>query len=184
MSSLSDRLAASREQIEKIKKEMNNQGKIILNDAIKELFETANGKLEAIGWTQYTPYFADGSPCVFGVNEIYFIESGIKEHGIPSSVYDFEDDENYVQIDLDEPSAYVRKAAQNPKDKWDERYKKQVERWDNSPNHEFNSACAEVSKFISNNPEIMQEIYGDHCRVVITYQDGEVSVDVEEYEHD
>lgn len=29
--------------------------------------------IESIGWTQYTPYFSDGDECVFGVNELEYV---------------------------------------------------------------------------------------------------------------
>lgn len=29
--------------------------------------------MKAFGWTQYTPYFNDGDPCVFGVSEPWFL---------------------------------------------------------------------------------------------------------------
>jgi hypothetical protein len=32
---------------------------------------TAYPNVKAIGWTQYTPYFNDGEPCVFSVNDLY-----------------------------------------------------------------------------------------------------------------
>src|SRR6478752_151221 len=33
----------------------------------KELFDKSNGKIESIGWKQYSPYFNDGEDCIFSV---------------------------------------------------------------------------------------------------------------------
>lgn len=40
----------------------------------KPFFE-ANPQIDAVQWSQYTPYFMDGDPCVFGVNEIELVSS-------------------------------------------------------------------------------------------------------------
>jgi len=36
-----------------------------------EQFMKDHPQLKAIGWTQYTPYWNDGAPCVFGKSELY-----------------------------------------------------------------------------------------------------------------
>ena len=39
--------------------------------AFSEFFES-NPDIDQIVWTQYTPYFNDGDPCIFGVNDMFF----------------------------------------------------------------------------------------------------------------
>lgn len=36
-----------------------------------QLFMRENPEVKAFGWTQYTPHFNDGDPCVFGVSGFY-----------------------------------------------------------------------------------------------------------------
>ena len=50
------------------KKKVTEQGKGELSKAFVELFDK-HPTLKAVKWTQYTPYFNDGSPCTFGINE-------------------------------------------------------------------------------------------------------------------
>jgi hypothetical protein len=35
--------------------------------------------VESVRWTQYTPYFNDGEPCVFGANDCYVKLAGADE---------------------------------------------------------------------------------------------------------
>lgn len=62
----------------------------------------ANPTLESVRWEQYTPYFNDGDPCVFGVREAgsHFEdteeEDGDRENGYLSS-WDFYDDKENPQ---------------------------------------------------------------------------------------
>jgi hypothetical protein len=53
-----------------LKEQMSQQFQVELKDIFKELF-VAYPNVKAIGWTQYTPYFNDGEPCVFSVNDLY-----------------------------------------------------------------------------------------------------------------
>jgi hypothetical protein len=58
-----DRMTKAREDFEKTQKEISSKAK-------NEIAETFGGLLPKgfrITWTQYTPYFNDGEPCVFGV---------------------------------------------------------------------------------------------------------------------
>jgi hypothetical protein len=60
-------LSEKRKQIEKAAQE---QAKAILAPGLQQ-FMTEHPDVKAIGWTQYTPYFNDGEPCVFGVNDLH-----------------------------------------------------------------------------------------------------------------
>lgn len=50
------------------RKQVQEQGQTVIKEAFAELF-AAHPELEAVKWTQYTPYFNDGEPCTFSVNE-------------------------------------------------------------------------------------------------------------------
>src|SRR4051812_33293152 len=54
-------------KMEELREQMKSAAKDFFRDASKDLFEE-NPKLESFGWTQYTPFFNDGEPCVFSVH--------------------------------------------------------------------------------------------------------------------
>ncbi len=56
-----------KQQMEALREQMKVAAKAFFSDASKSLFE-AHPELESFGWTQYTPYFNDGQPCVFSVH--------------------------------------------------------------------------------------------------------------------
>lgn len=66
----SNKIAALREQMNKLKEEASAAAKATFGDACKELFKE-HPKLVAFKWNQYTPYFMDGEPCEFGVNDLW-----------------------------------------------------------------------------------------------------------------
>jgi hypothetical protein len=51
-------------EVNAARKELDEKAKNILMDAFKEVFQQVP-EINTIGWLQYTPYFNDGSPCVF-----------------------------------------------------------------------------------------------------------------------
>lgn len=54
--------------------EMNIKVREVFNSGLKEYAQEIfkeNPKLLGFSWTQYTPYFNDGSPCEFGINGHY-----------------------------------------------------------------------------------------------------------------
>lgn len=46
-------------------------GKEAVREQLQGLFD-AHPELEAVHWSQYTPYFNDGEPCTFGLNQVYY----------------------------------------------------------------------------------------------------------------
>jgi hypothetical protein len=59
------------QQIQALQKEAASQIKQLLQE-----FITTHSQVKAIKWTQYTPHFNDGEPCVFGVSEFGFFFEG------------------------------------------------------------------------------------------------------------
>lgn len=51
--------------------QLKQKGTEKLKEVFK-LFWEKNPEVKSISWTQYAPYFNDGDPCTFSVNEIYF----------------------------------------------------------------------------------------------------------------
>jgi len=73
------KLAATKKQIEELRAQAAEEGKKAFSEACQSLFER-HEKLIAFGWTQYTPYFCDGEPCEFSVNEELMFElAGVPE---------------------------------------------------------------------------------------------------------
>lgn len=64
------------ESLEKIKQakkdyqeQMKKEGESAIKLALKD-FLANNPEVEILRWAQYTPYFNDGDPCIFGVSEV------------------------------------------------------------------------------------------------------------------
>lgn len=53
-----------------LQNKLQNFGKEAFKEAFTDFF-TRNPYIDAVVWTQYTPYFNDGDPCIFGVHEVY-----------------------------------------------------------------------------------------------------------------
>ena len=51
-------------------KKIKEQGEAPIKEALKELFHKYS-EIEGIRWHQYTPYFNDGDPCIFGLHGMY-----------------------------------------------------------------------------------------------------------------
>jgi hypothetical protein len=58
-------------RMKEVEEELSSKGRAVIEDFAKTLFEKWGARLESFGWTQYTPYFNDGSECVFGTYSDY-----------------------------------------------------------------------------------------------------------------
>jgi hypothetical protein len=67
---LESQYLATKNQIKELRKNIKKQAKDFFSDASKGLFESYP-ELISFRWTQYTPYFNDGDPCVFSANTEY-----------------------------------------------------------------------------------------------------------------
>lgn len=68
LQSVLDSFKAAKDAMKKVREEASAIAKQAFKEGSKALFEQ-HPKLLAFGWRQYTPYFNDSDPCVFGVNE-------------------------------------------------------------------------------------------------------------------
>lgn len=73
-----------------LKKNMVKEFEGTIKGVFTEVFN-AHPELERISWTQYTPYFNDGDPCVFGVNGMYFLRTDDPEEMKEDNLYDWHD---------------------------------------------------------------------------------------------
>jgi hypothetical protein len=126
-------------ELRRLKEDMSQRFQNELKNAFQEVF-TAYPNVRLIGWTQYTPYFNDGDPCVFSVKNLHVFDETVEE--------DAED--LYAGVDIywgDGPKNYPLIAA--------------------------------LALTLSGAEDLLLEMFGDHCKIVVTPS----GIDVEEYEH-
>lgn len=75
---LNDIVTSYNRELRQLKETMGQRFQGELKTAFKGLF-AAYPNVRAIGWTQYTPYFNDGDPCVFSVNDLYVLDHTVDE---------------------------------------------------------------------------------------------------------
>ncbi len=128
----------------------------MFKESLKSFFELNPG-INALRWTQYTPYFNDGDACVFGVNDVYFTNAKGNQLDDISRWGEYEGNdegvwsENYYKYFADKPGVNVE-------------------------------SCEFLSGMISSSEmqDIMKQMFGDHVCVTVTRE----GIDVEEYDHD
>lgn len=139
---------------------------------IFQSFFAANPEVYAFAWTQYTPYFNDGEPCEFGVNEIYAyndteevreaIQNGDRS-GIFWGELGTEDDETDYVV--------------NTRDRtYDHHARKMVP----VELEQYEQNTADLIRALNDFNDEFQYAFGDHVSVLVT-RDG---IDVEEFDHD
>lgn len=72
-------------------KELQETGKNAFKECVKVFFQ-ACPEVQAVVWSQYTPYFNDGDECTFGVNEVTFVLQNFDRDDLLNP-YEYEDDE-------------------------------------------------------------------------------------------
>jgi hypothetical protein len=130
-------------------------------------------EVAGIGWTQYTPYFMDGEPCEFSVNDFWPIWSKEvwRKHRKPRDGEDFvlEDEGNEYYDELYEEYASTRgwhlDDANSELDIPDVFEKK------------FHSA---ISLFGQIPDDVYNDMFGDHVAVTATRD----KIETEEWGHD
>ncbi len=88
---------AVEEQKERIRVDFPAVCRTIFEEDVTALFD-AHPDLTTFSWTQYTDFFNDGEPCVFGVQRYDWYINGLD----PDDDYDDDDDEEAVKDILDE----------------------------------------------------------------------------------
>lgn len=167
-------LDALLEELDSLHARIEATGRDALGKAFDQLFREYP-EIKAITWTQYTPYFNDGDPCVFHPNDIYvgFQGKDLTQERIHNSdndeagVYDELADD--VDVDEDDciyfyyPSTgrYAAKYGYT----WTERQLEAL------------MASQRIETTLNKLVGILEVIYGDHARVTITPE----GANVEEY---
>ena len=134
---------------------VREEGEGILKKFVSEFF-TSHPEIKRLGWTQYTPYFNDGEPCIFRVGEVCFDIPALNQY----ADYPAEDDEDdYINV-------------HNWVDSWSIGY--------HAPKEGLTEDTKFFSEAIDSMGDILEIIFGDHTQVVV-YPDH---FEVTEYEHD
>jgi hypothetical protein len=141
------------------RKRIEDEGEDAIKELFKDFFQVHPG-VEAITWTQYTPYFNDGEACTFGVNGMSVIFGQVAEPSEPSEEDDDEDEDQYEDDDDEEG----------------------LESWDlsRSPDPVLQALAVELKKLESIPDDVMESVFGDHVKIKAT----RAGFDVTDYEHD
>lgn len=134
-----------------------NEGKKLLLNTLKEFF-TNNPVIDAIRWEGYTPYFNDGSECIYSIYGVRFLSSLFPDE-------EGEYGDNYIDNDN-----IGRKFVDH---KWVD---------DDDPIIiQLRENCENIRNIIEEAGDILKTIFEDHKQITVT-KDGEC--EVEEYEHE
>lgn len=157
-------------------------------------------EVTGIAWTQYTPYFNDGEPCVFSVGEPYFCFSGVELSEEDEDTYfdyswmedDFEENKRAWCGDYCNSDIFDRIVGKTQKDygPWNGSFNSRDWTWkegsgpESSPNPGLFNAIAHFSHHLEggNFDHAVEDLFGDHAVVRIDKLAGKVIVD--EYSHD
>ena len=135
-------------------------------------------EVAAVRWRQYTPYFNDGDPCVFGVGEIgvAFIDLPFSERGCSYEEFGGEYDDGFFGTYSDEFNERVGKLKYHY-NQGDFSYTVET-----SPDPELAKAVLNAFEAVQggHHKVSLEDLFGDHA-VVTVYKDR---IDIEEYEHD
>lgn len=132
---------------------VENEGKKILSGFFSEFFAD-HPDVHAIKWTQYTPYFMDGDPCVFGLNDVHLCHKPLSDlnRDLNSWSEDIEDENG-------EEAEHGWLSAQS----------------DTERNFENQLQILEA---------LCLSAFGDHSEILATRGDDSVEFEVSEYSHD
>lgn len=155
------------EQQTAIRKKFMQEAQTAFNTALKDFFD-ANPDVKTIRWTQYTPFFNDGEPCEFGVNDVHFSNA---DASLLSDWGELESDDDTLWSVIN-PS-WIMKS--------DSDYYKSEQALLSKAKIDIESIEALTDVIGSREFEdVLLNMFGDHVRVTIT----RAGIDVEQYDHD
>ena len=187
---ITKKIAEKNAEIDALKKAHMKELQSSFNEIIKLFFEECP-KVQAVVWSQYTPYFNDGDECVFRINEPHFIVDGFDVDDLKDP-YEYEDDDEYKTLECvgfghmsleDQLLKYKKELNQPNVSDWAKGYYlKYIARLENQF-EEFPGYDKKISAFVkmlNDNEDVLQEVYGDHVAVYLTPE----KVIIEDYSHD
>ena len=162
--------------------EINHGGHHVVEQKTKEdLAELLNPILsnplfKSVGWVQYTPYFNDGDPCVFSVNEPYFVCVGEDVN---------EEDEDYDPWEFKENHG-VEWGEHPVLGKEGSHYDRGVGQWVKEPYEGEHEPEFRLAKAFSDAIQsgafdnVLLDAFGDHADITVK----PTGITVEYYSHD
>lgn len=149
-----------------------------LTQIYAEFFETAP-MIQQFYWRQYTPFFNDGEACVFNVHDVEFniLATDDRDYeGTYQSAWSCK--YNKVKTNLEYHEKSTEDGAQEIV-----AFLKSVNA-DSEMERHCEMAVSSMNSFINSNEDLMLAVYGDHVEVVVSKQDGKITVEVGEHAHD
>jgi hypothetical protein len=171
MQTLQSRFDALIEEQRALKAKFQTEAQAMFKDTMKEFFDKNPG-ITALKWTQYTPYFNDGDPCVFNVNDVTFTNATEDELDNVTAWGEYEGEDESVWVSQN--IAYVLNSGSKY-------YQEEAAKIRAAGGFDEDS-CDLIDKVIRSDEmeDIMKEMFGDHVVITAT-RDG---FDVDDYEHD
>lgn len=143
-----------------------------IKDMFKAFFEN-NPDIKAVGWTQGTPSFNDGDPCVFSVYEVQYSKEDVDpEDGINEAEDDEESGWHYIPSETTlqknpdyNPSKPYVYGKDNDNSYW---LKDDSGEYITIPDPDYNADLFELSKFIEGNEDLMEDLFGNGAQIIAT----------------
>lgn len=188
LSELTNKLNVERDKIFESKRKYNEIARESFKDVYKTFFELCPD-VQAVVWTQYTPYFNDGDECVFNVNQASFIVGGFDSEELVDP-YQYDDEDNYETLPIPSSGSWDKEIESNNRfisnpssSEWAKYYypkhNVKLEEYNNRfPGYDVNICL--FADLLQNNEYLLRELYGEHSAVYVTNDE----VIVEEYDHD
>lgn len=171
------------QEIEDIKARYQESMKQKFNEITKSFFDECP-EVKALVWTQFTPFFSDGDPCIFGINDIYPVVGNFDpDELLDPYEYEYGEDEEAGRVtlmhgeDLEKQRAWY--ASNADRCDWVREQAKDLEAQEAKYPGYFEKVGRMVA-MINNNEDLMEQMFGDHAAVYLMKD----RVIVEEYSHD
>jgi hypothetical protein len=127
----------------------------------------------AFGWRQYTPYFNDGDPCIFGATEVW-----ARTEPTDGSAVDEDEDEDSERwdVDFEHPTLGHLNYSWNNHERICDGYEGP------EGGEERLRKCLALSSVVQGGEfdDVLLELFGDHAQVTVT----RTGITVDTYEHD
>lgn len=161
-----DQLIAEQQQL---KSRFEIEARELFKILTKEFFDKNPG-ITAVVWCQYTPYFNDGSPCVFAVHDPIFTNAPDPENVNPYGEYEGEVDHVWA-------TDYPKSILQS-----EQKYHAETRKLMEEVGGIDAESCNAFAKVICSDEmeSIMSNMFGDGVKVIAT----RAGFDVEDHDHD
>jgi hypothetical protein len=142
--------------MQSFKKEIQEKGEVLIKETFKELFDK-HPRLVAVGWTQYAPFFNDGEPCEFRVNDL--------QYRLDDDKANERDDEDFLPSieDEDLDSRIDRYLPHSAYSSFDDEYRRKE-----IYNKEIHNDVHVVSKQFGEIEDILRGVFGYDNSILVT----------------